>query len=376
VSAPQVGIYRTTFPVPSEAFIIEQAGALRRYAPLVLTRTRQGLSPLPMMAISDGVFGKARALAFSIARSPWLFGSRQALRRLSLIHAHFGPDGIYGLALARHLRVPLLVTFHGFDATMPRATLLRTRKPSAIQFVLREGELRAGATAFLAVSRFIAGRLLQLGYPSDRVIQHYIGVDTARFRPAEQQPDERYILCVGRQVEKKGIDTVLRAFARVAPRHPTMRLVHIGSGPLGPALRDEAARLGVADRAQFLGAVDHEEVLRWMRGAEVFALASQTASSGDAEGLGIVFNEASACGVPVVATQHGGIPEAVLDGETGFLVGERQDAAMAERLDVLLGDRGLARQMGSRGRQFVCDTFDLQRQTARLEAIYDGLVGS
>ncbi len=134
-----------------------------------------------------------------------------------------------------------------------------------------------------------------------------------------------------------------------------------------------ATALGINNCVRFLGAQPHETVLNLMRGAEIFALPSQTAKNGDSEALGIVFNEASACGVPIVSTWHGGIPEAVLDGETGFLVPERDDAALAEKLDTLLSDRALGEKMGQRGREFVCEVFDIRKQTVKLEGIYDSL---
>ena len=363
----RIGIYRTAFPLASEPFIVEQAAALRRYEPLMVTRTRCGTTALPTRAMSDRPLGAARTAAFAVTRSARLFGS---LPDLALIHAHFGPDGVYAEAVARRLRVPYLVTFHGFDATMTRAALWRSRKGYAIQFLLRERQLQRTASAFIAVSRFIADRLRTRGYPADKIIQHYIGVDTARFQPVRRSGDS-YILCVGRAVEKKGIETVLRALARIAPRHPGIRLVHVGGGPLLGRLQALAGELGISKVVDFRGPRPHAEIVELMRNASLFTLASCTAESGDAEGLGIVFNEASACGVPIVATRHGGIPEAVLHGETGLLSAERDDAAMAEHLDALLADRGLAERLGKRGRELVCEQFDLHKQTARLEDIYD-----
>lgn len=112
-----------------------------------------------------------------------------------------------------------------------------------------------------------------------------------------------------------------------------------------------------------------------MQMAEVFCLPSRTAASGDSEGLGIVFNEASACALPVVATRHGGIPEAVLHGETGLLVPEGDAPALATALDAVLSDRSLGARLGHRGREYVRERFDARRQGARLETIYDAVSG-
>ena len=111
-----------------------------------------------------------------------------------------------------------------------------------------------------------------------------------------------------------------------------------------------------------------------MQTAEIFALPSQVAKSGECEGLPIVILEASACGIPVVSTYHSGIPEAVINSETGFLVAEKDDLALAEKLDILLGDLTLGKQMGQQGRELMQKKFDLRQQTSKLETIYDSLV--
>jgi colanic acid/amylovoran biosynthesis glycosyltransferase len=279
------------------------------------------------------------------------------------------------MPLARRLRIPLIVTFHGGDCTVARRHLWLSGKLYNYHFLLQEEKLKKEATLFLAVSGFLRGRLLDKGYPERKVRMHYIGVDTEKFRPAEHVSDDPYILCVGRHVAKKGIDVLLRAFSGLAKRHPALSLLQVGGGPLAGALHSLADTLGIAGRVRFLGAQPHDRIIELMRGARVFALPSQTAEDGDSEALGIVFNEASACGIPVVATRHGGIPEAVLDGETGFLVTEKDEVALAERLEELLSDAALARRMGRRGREYACEAFDLRTQTHLLERIYDEVAG-
>jgi glycosyltransferase involved in cell wall biosynthesis len=371
-----VGIYRTAYPRASEAFITEQAAALRRYRPLLTIRSRSAPIDLEHYALSDQRAGALRAAAFAVTHLPPFFGRDARFRELSLLHAHFGPDGVSVMRLARRLRIPLIVTFHGADITVPRRSLWLSGKGYNYHFLLREKRLQREAALFLAVSGFVRGRLIDRGYPDGKVRTHYIGVDAERFTPGERVSDEPYILCVARHVEKKGIDTLLRAFSRLGGKHGALSLLLVGQGPLTGTLTTLARTLGIEARVRFLGAQPHERIVELMRGARVFALPSQEAENGDSEALGIVFNEASACGVPVVATRHGGIPEAVLDGETGFLVPERDDAALAERLDRLVSDEALARRMGRRGREYVCEVFDLRKQTRLLEGIFDEVAGS
>lgn len=366
----EIGIYRRVFPLVSETFITEQAHNMMRYQPTVIANTILHKIPFQNVALNQNDFLKFRQIAFLLSRFPELF-DLDTLNKLSLIHAHFGTDGVYSMTLAEKLKVPLIVTFHGYDITIFRTRVWKTGKLLYYQLLWHEEELKRKATAFIAVSNFIRNQLLEKGYPEEKIIQHYIGVDTAKFSPSEREANTRYILCVGRHTGKKGIDILLRAFARIANKYPDVTLIQVGTGATSAELHALAKVLGISSRVNFLGALPHEKVINLMRDAEIFALPSQTAKNGDSEALGIVFNEASACGVPIVSTQHGGISEAVLDGETGFLVPERDDVALAEKLDILLSDRLLAKKMGQRGREFVCENFDIRKQTAKLEAIYD-----
>ena len=369
----EIGLYVRAFPRVSEAFIVEQAHGMRRYEPTVIANTLLKQTSFPTVSVSHNDFLRVKQLVYLLTRSPNLFSQSDRLSKLALIHAHFGPDGVYAMALAEKLKIPFLVTFHGYDITLLRTAIWRTGKLLYYQLLFYEAQLQRKAARFIAVSNFIQNKLLEQGYPAEKIIQHYIGVDTTKFSPIGSKPEHRYILCVGRHTEKKGIDTLLSAFARIASKHPTVSLLQVGTGPLMASYQALVRALGIEHRVQFLGAKPHAEVLRLMQAAEIFALPSQTAKSGDSEALGIVFNEASACGIPVVSTKHGGIPEAVLHGETGLLVPEKDDVALADQLDILLSDRALSQKMGQRGREFVCEMFDLRRQTSKLEAIYDAI---
>lgn len=378
----QVGVFRLVFPLLSETFIMEQSSNLKEYKPTFLVRSKLHNFNVQNISLSDQDFIKIKQLLYLLTRAAFLFKETEILNNLNLIHAHFGPDGVYALPLAEKLGIPLVVTTHGYHTELYRRSLLRPWNKNnrlryqSLQFLIYEKELKAKASAFIAVSRFVAKQLIEGGYPQEKIILHYIGVDTVKFSPATEDANERYILCVGRHELKKGIDTLLRAFTRIASRYPDISLVQVGTGSLGntSSLHALADDLGVKNRVYFLGGQPHETVLELMRGAEIFALSSQTTKSGNTEGLPYSINEASACGVPVVSTWHSGIPEAVLDGETGLLAPERDDQLLAEKLDVLLSDRALGKKMGQRGREYVCEMFDIRKQTAKLEKIYDHII--
>lgn len=370
---PCVALLRHQLFLPSEVFITEQARALRRFAPLLLGRVLGGK---PCTDVSYHVpAGSALArLRYVLRRDPRLFLPALLERRPVLIHAHFGVEAVYGMELADRLGVPLITTFHGFDATLKVPSLLTSRKATWVQYLLKRGELKRRGALFIAVSEFIRSQLLELGFPAERTRLHYIGVDTAAFESSAGDAEGPVILHVARLVEKKGTAYLLEAFARIAATHPRARIVVIGDGALRDPLERRAAVLGIDARVCWLGALPHAEVRRWLQRSAVFCLPSCTAATGDAEGLGLVLLEAAASGVPVVGTRHGGIPEAVADGATGYLVPERDAGSLADALDALLSSESLRRRFGEEARRFAQARFDLHRQTRGLERLYEAML--
>ncbi len=353
----------------SEPFITAQAFALRRYQPIFLGRLRQGEIPpgADALAISDtGPAWPLRAAAQMLGRSPAPFLKLLGARRPALLHAHFGIEGAQALPLARRLGVPLITTFHGFDATLSTAALLSS--PAWAYYPLFRRQLAAQGAMFLCASGFIRGRLLAMGFPAARTRTHYIGVDCRQITPRDAAEVRQIILHVARLVEVKGTLHLLRAFAVLGGQ---AELVIIGDGPLRKSLAAEAVSLGIAERVRFLGALSQAEVLAWMRKAAMLVLPSVRTGTGRIEGLGMVSLEAAATGVPVVGSDIGGIPEAVIDGQTGFLVPERDAEGLALKIGMLLADRPLRLAMGIAARRLVEQKFDLVTQTRGLETLYD-----
>src|SRR5262249_37307744 len=154
-------------------------------------------------------------LRYVLGRDPQLFLARLAAARPVLIHAHFGVEAVYGMEIAERLGVPLVTTFHGFDATLKPRELLASRKPSWIQYLVKRADLQRRGALFIGVSRFVLERLEQLGFPAERTRLHYIGVDPASFEQRGARPDKTILLHVARLVEKKGTAYLLDAFARI-----------------------------------------------------------------------------------------------------------------------------------------------------------------
>jgi glycosyltransferase involved in cell wall biosynthesis len=177
------------------------------------------------------------------------------------------------------------------------------------------------------------------------------------------------VLFVGRLVEKKGCEYLIRAFAQVKQLVPDASLIIAGDGVLRGELSQLARQLGV--RAQFRGALSSDEVAQELHLARVFCLPSVTAANGDAEGFGIVLLEAQASGVPVVTSAMGGASEGINEGVTGFAFRERDVDTLAARLVELLTNDAIAASFALAGPRFVSQRFDLHRCTEALEALYD-----
>lgn len=283
--------------------------------------------------------------------------------RARALLAEFGPIGAEFAPAAAAAGVPLFVHFHGFDAS----ALLRY--PAV---VAQYRALFGQAAGIVAPSRFVTDRLAEIGCPAHKLHVNACGVDPGRMAACDPVPGR--VLSVGRLVEKKAPHLTLTAFARVAEDLPEARLEVIGSGPLEARCRRLVGALGLGDRVRFHGRLDHAQVLARMGRCALFAQHSVTAANGDVEGMPVAILEAMAAGLPVVATRHSGIPEAVVHGVTGLLVEERDVDGMAEAMRTLLRDPARSAAMGRAGRARVLERFTLQRSTGRLREIM-GLEG-
>lgn len=210
--------------------------------------------------------------------------------------------------------------------------------------------------------------------PPGRVALVYHGLDLARFSPPPARRDARdgsvagapvTVLSVGRLVEKKGVDVLLRALAQL-PRTLHWRLVHVGGGPLRRALEVQARALGIADRVSWRGALPQDRLLEEYRSADVFALASRVARDGDRDGLPNVLMEAQSQDLPCITTGISGIPELIENGITGLLVPPDSPEALAEALRSLIADPERRRALGLAGRARVTARFELDRNVAQL----------
>lgn len=234
------------------------------------------------------------------------------------------------------------------------------------------------ATGVYPVSRFTAELARDLGVPAARIHVVPNGADPHRFKPLDRHearrhfglPNHPVILTLCRLVARKGVDTVLRAFASVLTNLPGSTLVVAGDGPERSSLEALAVDLGVSDHVRFLGSVPYDRVPDLFSAADVFALVPRE-SRPDVEGFGLVYLEASACGIPVIGARSGGIPDAVIDGVTGLLVHPDDPEGLAAAIEHLLGHENIALTLGEAGRRHVLEFANWDRMVDRLVAAFD-----
>ncbi|MEV6618627.1 glycosyltransferase family 4 protein [Streptomyces sp. NPDC051051] len=265
------------------------------------------------------------------------------------------PLGLMAPALRKAGARRLVATTHGHEAgwaQLPAARQLLGRIGEATDTITYLGEYTRSRIA-TALSPEAAARMVQLPPGVDEKTFHPgSGGDLVRARLG--LTDRPVVVCVSRLVPRKGQDTLIRAMPRVLAAEPEAVLLVVGGGPYEKDLRRLAHETGVAASVRFTGSVPWSDLPAHYGAGDVFAMPCRTRRGGlDVEGLGIVYLEASATGLPVVAGDSGGAPDAVLDGETGWVVRGASPEDTADRVAALLADPELRRRMGERGRRWV-----------------------
>jgi glycosyltransferase involved in cell wall biosynthesis len=280
---------------------------------------------------------------------------------VTAVLAEFGPLGCWIAPLARACSLPVFVYFRGYDASS------KLRSPGAVRAYRH---LMRQIDGMFAVSAFLVGNLQRVGvsHPNTHVIPS--GTNPRVFRPAVKDPD--LIVSVGRLVDKKRPQTTVRAFAAAAARHPALRLELVGDGPLLEPCRALAHTLGVGPRVRFLGSRDHRDVAELLSRASIYMQHSVTAAGGETEGLPSSIQEAMAAGAVVVSTRHAGIPEIVIDGQTGWLVDEHDETGYADALARALADPVRTIAMAQQARRLAEERLDTALLQQRLERVILG----
>mgnify|MGYP000383274403 CR=1 FL=1 len=359
---------------PSESFIPRGYSAFEKLRPVYIGHTINGPVPDGAEAIDitdlHGPMGAAGFKQFGMISNA-LEDRLRALNPIA-IHASFGKSGAYALPLARRLGLPLAVTYYGGDATKTSNT-----KDSFVRvYNRRRADLWASADLILPCSDFIRRELLAKGAPDDKMTVHHNTADPEKFQPGEKQ---NLLVFAGRWSPKKGIDTLIDALTQLGSELDGWTVRLCGNKPEGArdafeqGLHDKLAASGVS--VELAGWVPADEMPKHWAAAKIACVPSKRAPSGDAEGLPLVCIEAMLSGCALAATRHSGIVECVQDGKTGYLCDEGDADALAENLRKMLSAPETTAQMGEAGRALALESFNLQKQSRKLESYLLDLAG-
>jgi colanic acid/amylovoran biosynthesis glycosyltransferase len=281
------------------------------------------------------------------------------------MHIYFGHTGVHLLPFIEQWHKPCVVSFHGADVA---------HKPEIKDYPGKLRRLFNAVPLVFARSQSLAARLMQLGCPPEKLRINRTGIPLGEFPFAHREPpkDGKWkVVQACRLIPKKGVATSLRAFAIFKKDYPGAEFFIAGKGPLQSELEMLAGGLGIARDVHFLGFLSQSKLRGLYGSSHLFLHPSEISPNQDQEGVPNSVLEAMATGLPVVATRHGGIPEAVDHGRTGFLVSEEDHVALANAMQLIGSSPILLKQMGALAHVTVRERFEQETQIEHLESFYE-----
>lgn len=297
-----------------------------------------------------------------------VFSPKEYVKRnnISLLHAHHGQLGMLLLPFKEETNLPLVTSIRGRDATLANQPIGYLDN---MKMLFDRGE------RFFPVCQYLADRLIAWGCPSEKIRVLYGGVDLNEFKyRAPHKGDSQNILSIGRLVEKKGHHILMQAFQKIRGKFPNATLTIIGRGGLEEYLFSLANQLNLGDSFRLLNHLPKDQVREQMTNADIFCAASLEAADGDVEGIPNTLKEAMAIGVPVISTNHAGIPELITNNKEGVLVQENNVDELADALEFMLSNREKWETYTVAARQKVEQKFNLAQQLQQQAEFYDELV--
>ncbi len=376
-SLPTVASYIVTFLKPEMLHVYRQISRLKRWRTVVFCQKQENSRRFPMR----NVFVLPKPLTHQLRRF-WqktikdepITIYRSEARRLrkeiiesdaKVLHVYFGHIGVHLLPLLEISPVPVIVSFHGADA---QVDMDKPKHRAAMQRMLELAKL------LLVRSESLAERLVALGAAREKIRIQRTGIPLREITFTQRVAPKNgawHCLQASRLIAKKGLSTSLRAFAEFAARYPKATLTLAGGGPLLNDLWSLVLKLGLQKRVKFTGFLSQQKLRLQYANAHLFLHPSEMGEDGDQEGVPNSMLEAMACGLPIIATNHGGIPEAVEHGVSGLLVPERDHLALAGEMLALTSKPERYTAMSVAAAQRVEKEFNLKVTVAALEGFYE-----
>ena len=376
VERPVVASFCATFLKPEMLHIYRQITALERVRPVVITQKREEAERYPFEAVTvipkPATHFLRRIWYRQLRDVPWQISRAETARLISvlsaeraeLLHIYFGHIAVHLLPLIVQWQNPSVVSFHGADVMVdlekPAYRAATIRMLDAVRLVLvRSDSLREA--------------LLRLGCAERKIRVQRTGIPLREFefRPRTWPAGGAWrFVQAGRLIEKKGLRTTFNAFATFVREHPAAHLTIAGDGPLLAELQEMARQLNIVDQVTFAGFASQPELRDLFYSSHIFLHPSETAADGNQEGVPNSMLEAMATGLPVFATTHGGIPEAIENDVSGVLVPERDADALARRLIEMTAQPEALSAIARRGAESVAEKFEQRAQVRKLEDCY------
>lgn len=379
---PVVASYCTTFLKREMAHIYRQVTGLQAFKTFVMAKTRSNAERYPfddveLVGKPTKNFLRRFYLKYILRREAVVYrGEFQVLdgilrrRRAQLMHIYFGHTGVHLLPFIKAWDKPCLVSFHGADITV------REHQPG-YEAALRE--MLQTVPLVLARSESLKDQLLRLGCPPGRLALNRTGVPLEQFPFVKRVPPSEgrwQLVQACRLIPKKGLVTALHAFAMFREHHPNATFVVAGDGPMLEELKGWAAKLGLGKSVRFPGFLSQAKLYQLYVASHIFFHPSEMMSDANQEGIPNSMLEGMSSGLPVVATLHGGIPEAVENGRTGLLVPEKDAPALCAALRRLTESGEAWARMGQEASDHMLANFEQGAQIRALELHYQRVLAS
>ena len=375
-SRPVIASYCATFLKPEMLHIYRQITALKQCAPVVIAQKRENAERYPFAPVY--ILPKRRTHILrrfwfrQLHDKPWQISDAElnallavlSETRARVLHIYFGQIAVHLLPLIRAWKNPSIVSFHGADVMVD---MNKSAYREATSQMLESVKL------VLVRSESLRRALVDLGCDSKKIEVQRTGIPLEEFPFRDRAVPKNgawLFLQAGRLIEKKGLPVTLRAFEVFVRQYPNATLTIAGEGPLLSELKTLARELKIAARVSFPGFISQEQLRKIYYQSHIFLHPSQTGRDGNQEGVPNSMLEAMATGLPVFATEHGGIPEAIEQGVSGVLVPERDEFALVEMLLDAVRHPDFLSRIAQSGAKAVRKNFDLVTQAQRLDDIY------